>query len=100
MFFKVTINILIFKKLKIKDEVEGVGPLSDPKVTQSCVPVRPTLNMAPQRQPLSSSPSQRDLTHERQLTDACPVPLEGTEGHLQLQAAPEGCGRSRRAGVA
>ena len=79
MFFKVTINILIFKKLKIKDEVEGVGPLCDPKVTQSCVPVRPTLNMAPQRQPLSSSPSQRDLTHERQLTDACPVPLEGTE---------------------
>lgn len=54
MCFKVTINIFIFKKLKIKDEPEGVGPLSDPKANQPWVPVSPTLRTVPQRQHLKA----------------------------------------------
>ena len=38
-----TVNIFILKKLKIKDEPEEVGPLSDPEVTRPWVPVSPTL---------------------------------------------------------
>ena len=45
---------IYFKKLKTKEEVEGVGPLSNPKVTQSCVPVSPTLNTVPQWQHLKA----------------------------------------------
>lgn len=52
MFFKVTINMFILKKVKIKDEPEGVGPLSDPEVTRPWVPVSPTLRTVPQWQHL------------------------------------------------
>lgn len=90
MFFKVTINILIFKKLKIKDEVEGVGPLSDPKVTRSCVPVSPTLNSAPQRQPLRAPAPASVTSHtsgSSQTPARCPWRAQG--GTSSSRQAPQ-----------